>query len=154
MDWLIQTCNAFPSYEIGDDDGTTIIVRDRANEDKVVKVIEPLDTVHLTYNPENDNRLAFVKTEWPENEDGLQVSQIIKLGYQDYLNSNGEIDNVVVTVEQATWAKTAENSTIDFVGQPGGEAKYQNLENQLTEQEEENMASEDWTTPGELFPDV
>ena len=153
MDWLTQTCNAFPSFEIGDDDGITIIVRDRANEDKVVKVIEPLDTVHLTYNPDNDNRLAFVKTVWPEYE-GLEISQIIKLGYQDYLNSNDEVDNVVVTVEQRTWAKNADGSTTEFIGQPGGEAKYQNLQHQLTTQESENATSEDWTTPGELFPDV
>lgn len=153
MDWLTQTCNAFPSYQIGDDDGITIIVRDRANEDKVVKVIEPLDTVNLTYNPENDNRLAFVKTVWEENE-GLEVSQIIKLGYQDYLNSNGEVDNVVVTVEQRTYAQAIEGSAAEFEGPPGWEANYQNLEHELNAQESNNASNEDWTTPGELFPDV
>jgi hypothetical protein len=84
----------------------------------------------------------------------LEVSQIIKLGYQDYLNANNQVDNVVVTVEQRTFAKAIGTSTTEFTGPPGWEAKYKNLETQLNTQESNNATSDDWTTPGELFPDV
>ena len=45
----------------------TILVRDRAQDDKLVKVLEPLDTVELTYKWDTDDedmlgRLMFVKT--------------------------------------------------------------------------------------------
>ena len=80
----------------------TIIVRDRAQEDKVVKVIEPLNTVSLTYDFENnDGRLAFVKNNWP-NYNGVEVNQIHKLYYGDYLNSLGETENVLQKVRQST----------------------------------------------------
>lgn len=80
----------------------TIIVRDRAQDDKVVKIIEPLDTVNLTYDFENnDGRLAFVKTNWP-NYNGAEVNQIHKLYYGDYLTSTGETENVLQKVRQST----------------------------------------------------
>ena len=80
----------------------TIIVRDRAQEDKVVKIIEPLNTVSLTYDfNNNDGRLAFVKTNWP-NYNGAEVNQIHKLYYGDYLNSLGETENVLQKVRQST----------------------------------------------------
>ena len=119
----------------------------------MVKVIEPLDIVHLTYNPDNGNRLAFVKTV-NEPREGLEISQIIKLGYQDYLNSNGQVDNVVVTVEQRTYGRAIDGSKVKFKGQQGWEENYQNLENELNNQELNNEVSDDWTTPGELFPNI
>lgn len=80
----------------------TIIVRDRAQEDKVVKVIEPLNTVNLTYDFENnEGRLAFVKNHWA-NYNGFEVNQIHKLYYGDYLNSQGETENVLQKVRQST----------------------------------------------------
>lgn len=80
----------------------TIIVRDRAQDDKVVKVIEPLNTVSLTYDFENnDGRLAFVKSNWP-NYNGAEVNQIHKLYYGDYVNSLGETENVLQKVRQST----------------------------------------------------
>lgn len=80
----------------------TIIVRDRAQEDKVVKVVEPLNTVKLTYDWENnDGRLGFVHTNYP-NYNGVEVNQIHKLEYGDYLNSDGEHDNVLLRVRQST----------------------------------------------------
>ena len=80
----------------------TILIRDRAQEDKVVKVIEPLDTVNLTFEWENnEGRLAFVKTHWP-NYNGVEIDQIHKLYYEDYLNSQGKIDNVLMKVRQST----------------------------------------------------
>ena len=80
----------------------TILIRDRAQEDKVVKVIEPLDTVNLTFDwLNNEGRLAFVKTHWP-NYNGVEIDQIHKLYYGDYLNSEGEIDNVLMKVRQST----------------------------------------------------
>ena len=92
----------FPSTSIGTDDGLTIIIRDRAQEDKVVQVLEPLDTVDLTYDFANDNgRLSFVKTHWPDYE-GLAVTQTHELTYQDYLNSNDETESVLYSVKQKT----------------------------------------------------
>lgn len=111
-----------------------------------------MDTVCLTYNPENDNRLGFVKTVW--NQEGLEISQIIKLGYQDYVNSNKETDNVVVTIEQRTWANSPDGVDIEFIGQPDGEIKYGNLQKELDNQELSNETNDNWTTPGELFPDT
>ena len=130
MVWQILTFNVFPEIAVGDDDGITIIVRDRANEDKVVEVREPLDTVTLIYNPENENRLAFAKTVYPDYK-GAEVSQIIKLGYEDYLNSKDEIDNVVVTVEQRTYIKKKVIDNIKVTYPNGGQEKYENLENEL-----------------------
>jgi len=80
----------------------TILIRDRAQDDKLVRVIEPSYTVDLTYDFENnDGRLAFVKTNWP-NYNGLEISQIHKLYYGDYLNSQGETENVLQKVQQST----------------------------------------------------
>ena len=84
----------------------------------------------------------------------MEVSQIIKLGYQDYRNANNQVDNVVVTVEQRTYGKALDGSATEFTGPPGWEANYQKLEAQLDTQESNNATSNDWTTPGELFPDV
>ena len=102
MEWQIQIWCDFPSIEIGSDDGLTILIRDRAQEDKVVKVLEPLDVVNLTYDwISNDGRLAYVKTHWP-NYNGVEINQIHKLYYGDYLNSKGEIDNVLMKIRQST----------------------------------------------------
>lgn len=82
----------------------TILIRDRALEDKVVEVIEPLDTVKLTYdqvNGEEDLRLVFVKTDWP-NYSGVEVSQIHKLYFGDYLNSEDQTITVLHKVRQST----------------------------------------------------
>ena len=84
----------------------TILVRDRAQDDKLVKVIEPLDTVELTYNwnSTDDNmngRLAFVKTHYP-NYNGVEVTQIHKLSYGPYLNKNDKIESVLQKVQQST----------------------------------------------------
>ena len=111
----------------------TIIVRDRANEDKVVEIREPLDTVALIYNPENDNRLAFAKTVYP-NYGGAEVSQIIKLGYDNYLDSNNTTNNVVTNVEQRTYVKKKVQGNVD-VSYPNGETianeKYSKLESEM-----------------------
>ena len=80
----------------------TIIVRDRAQEDKVVKIVQPLNTVSLAYDFENnDGRLAFVKSNWPDYN-GAEVNQIHKLYYGDYTNSLGETENVLQKVRQST----------------------------------------------------
>lgn len=80
----------------------TILVRDRAQDDKVVKVIEPLNTVTLTYDFENnDGRLAFAKNHWP-NYNGVEIDQIHKLYYGDYLTSEGTVENVLQKVRQST----------------------------------------------------
>ena len=80
----------------------TILIRDRAQEDKVVKVIEPLDTVNLTYDFENnDGRLVLVKTNWPDYE-GIEINQTHELYYGDYYNSLGETESVLQKVRQST----------------------------------------------------
>jgi hypothetical protein len=98
----IQTLCGFPSIEVGDDDGLTIIVRDRAQEDKVVKVIEPLDTVYLTFDWNDQGRLHYIRTEWDNYRSVGAVSQLHKLYYEPYLTSYGEIESVLTKVRQIT----------------------------------------------------
>lgn len=79
------------------------MIRDRAQQDKIVKVIEPLDTVHLTFDWENDEgRLHYVKTIWPSYQSVGEVTQLHKLEYGDYLNSDDELDSVLLKVRQIT----------------------------------------------------
>ena len=80
----------------------TILVRDRAQEDKVVKVIEPLDTVFLTYDFNDDGRLKYIRTEWPNYNAVGAVSQLHKLYYGDYLTSQNTIESVLQKVRQIT----------------------------------------------------
>ena len=99
--------------------------------DKVVQVLEPLDTVDLTYNPLNDDRLAYVETNYPDYN-GVVVSQIIKLGYQDYLNSKDEIDNVVTTVEQRTFVREKNQKNVKVLyDQEQMDEKYYRLQTEL-----------------------
>lgn len=86
--------------------------------------------MQLTYNPENENRLAFAKTVYPDYN-GTEISQIIKLGYQDYLNSRNKVDNVVTTVEQRTHLKSKIYDEIKVVYPNGGKEKYEKLEKEL-----------------------
>lgn len=70
----------------------------------MVKVIEPLDTVNLTYdqvNGEEDLRLVFVKTHWP-NYSGVEVNQIHRLYFGDYFNSENQTITVLHKVRQTT----------------------------------------------------
>ena len=100
---LIPTWWGFPSVEIGSDDGLIIIIRDRAQQDKVVKVIEPLDTVYLTFDWENDQgRLHYIQTEWENYNSVGAVSQLHKLYYEDYLTSYDEVESVLTKVRQIT----------------------------------------------------
>lgn len=96
----------FPSVEIGSDDGLTILVRDRAQDDKLVKVVEPLDSVSLTFDwdtgdPDTDGRLAFVETNYP-NYNGVEVTQLHKLYYGPYVNSLGETEEILQKIRQST----------------------------------------------------
>lgn len=90
----------------------TILIRDRAQDDKLVKVIEPLNTVELTYNwttddEDNYGRLLYVRTYWPYYN-GLEVKQLHKLYYGDYLNSNDETESVLLKIRQTTEFKKLE----------------------------------------------
>ena len=84
----------------------TILVRDRAQDDKLVKVLEPLDTVELTYKWDTDDedmlgRLIFVKTNYPDYN-GVEVTQIHKLYYGPYLDQYGNIQSVLQKIRQST----------------------------------------------------
>ena len=70
---------------------------------------------------------------------GTELSQIIKLGYEDYLNSKNEIDNVVTTVEQRTYATNKKLNNINIT-YPNGEQeiKYMKLEEELQALTEKN----------------
>lgn len=94
----------FPAIEIGDDDGITILVRDRAMGDKLVKVLEPLDTVNLSYdkvNGEEEDRLITVDTRY-DNYHGVNIAQKHELYYGDYFNSEDETITVLQKIKQAT----------------------------------------------------
>ena len=87
-------------------DGITTIIRDRAQQDKVVEIQEPLDTVTLYYDKDNEGKLAFIKTEYYKPK----MTQLTKLGYKDYLNSDDEVVNVVSTIEQRTITENNEQN--------------------------------------------
>jgi hypothetical protein len=58
---------------------------------------------HLSYDFENnDGRLAYVFEDYPNYRDVGSIEQYYKLYYGDYLNSKGEIDNVLMKVRQVT----------------------------------------------------
>ena len=102
MDLRTPTSWGFLSIEVGGDDGLTIIIRDRAQEDKVVKVIEPLDTVYLTFDWEDQGRLHYIRTEWENYQSVGAITQLHKLYYEDYLTSYGDIESVLTKVRQIT----------------------------------------------------
>ena len=92
--------------DIGDDDGMTILIRDRAQEDKLVRVEEPNDTVELTYfwdtdDEEERGRLWYVSTHWPFYA-GHEVTQMHKLYYGEYIDSEGIAQSVLKKIGQAT----------------------------------------------------
>lgn len=118
----------FPETTVGDSDGVIKIIRDRANEDKVVKILEPSGETTLVYNPDNQNRLAFVKT--VSTVDETELSQIIKLYYEDYLNSKGKIDNVFTGLEQRSLI-TDNNLGTDIIYAENQEENYMKLENEM-----------------------
>ena len=91
----------------------TILIRDKAQDDKLVKVIEPLDTVELTYDwtaeidSDDYGHLVYVRTYWPYYN-GLEVKQMHKLYYGDYIDSNGETQRVLLKIRQTTDFKELE----------------------------------------------
>lgn len=114
----------FQEVELNHDDGMTILIRDRAQEDKIVRVEEPNDTVKLTYfwdteEEDSKGRLWFVSTHWPYYQ-GHEVTQMHKLYYGDYTNSEGETESVLKKIGQATDVGTTliENPWLDRIPEP------------------------------------
>lgn len=70
----------------------------------MVKVIEPLDTVYLTFDWNDQGRLHYIRTEWDNYRSvGVgAVSQLHKLYYEPYLTSYGKIESVLTKVRQIT----------------------------------------------------
>lgn len=68
----------------------------------MVKVIEPLDTVYLTFDWSDQGRLHYIRTEWENYRSVGAVTQLHKLYYEDYLTSYGEIESVLTKVRQIT----------------------------------------------------
>ena len=68
----------------------------------MVKIIEPLDTVNLTFDWNDGGRLHYIRTEWDNYRSVGAVSQLHKLYYEDYLTSYGEIESVLTKVRQIT----------------------------------------------------
>jgi hypothetical protein len=69
-------------FDTGNSYGLTILVRDKANEYRLIKVLEPNQTVSLYYRDfdNGDYELAYVYT---DQEDGLQIKET--LNYEDVL---------------------------------------------------------------------
>lgn len=84
--------------------------------------------------------MAFSKTVYP-NYNGAEVSQIVKLGYDNYLDSNNDTNNVVTNIEQRTYVKKKVQGNVD-VSYPNGETianeKYSKLESELEKLIEKN----------------
>lgn len=96
----------FQESELDADDGMTLLIRDRAQEDKIVRIEEPRDTVTLTYFWDTDDeamygRLWYVTTHWDYYQ-GHEVTQMHKLYYDDYRTSTGDIESVLKKIGQAT----------------------------------------------------
>ena len=72
--------------------GTTTLIRDKAQEDKLVKVIEPNATTNLTY--QSDGRLKVV--EMLSSQDDIRVQD--ELNYGDYENSKGEVEDLLLSI--------------------------------------------------------
>ncbi len=68
----------------------------------MVKVIEPLDTVYLTFDWSDQGRLHYIRTEWENYRSVGAVSQLHKLYYGDYYTSYGETESVLMKVRQIT----------------------------------------------------
>lgn len=89
------------SDDIGDNDdeevqvfGKTILVRSPKLDDKLVKVIEPDRDYLLTYN--DDGKLYTVTMIKHDNSYSTKET----LGYGDYVNSKGETEEVLLTVDK------------------------------------------------------
>lgn len=67
-----------------------------------MRVIEPLDTVHLTFDWENEGRLKYIRTEWDNYRSIGAITQLHKLYYENYLTSYGENESVLGKVRQIT----------------------------------------------------
>lgn len=144
----------FPKVEVGEDDGLVTLIRDRAQQDKLVKVLEPLDTVELTYDWKmNDGRLGFVQTHWP-NYDDIEVTQIHKLIYGDYINSEGNTESVLQQIRQATTGRyrNVQEGDVNTCPECGCEEgfhefptdpEYANLLEELKNMKQQNMEGSD-----------
>lgn len=75
--------------------GNTILIRDRALEDKLVRVIQEGSITELKYDFEADGRLDHITTNTGET---MTKSSLI---YEDYYNSIGEIEVVLGGIKTA-----------------------------------------------------
>lgn len=58
--------------------------------------------MNLSYDFENlEGRLAYVRTNYP-NYYGMEITQINKLNYGNYVTSDDKVESVLVSVEQRT----------------------------------------------------
>ena len=121
------------------------MIRDRAEDDKLVKVEEPLDDVFLYYNwsdtDEGRGRLWYVDIIWPDYE-GIEVKQIFKLYYGDYENSEDEIESLLMKVEQATTSgiKIKENVGVIYKGSSSSQNRYNEIKAEATLMKDEQSS--------------
>jgi len=128
-----------------------ILIRDRALDDKVVKVIEPLDTVRLTYNIEDEERrLAYVSTNWP-NYNGVEVNQIHSLFYGPYLTSEDETITVLKKVQQSTEFGDKVLDNVKLIRSCKQCMLFDQLKNKV---EQLDILKETTVGPADLDPDV
>lgn len=76
--------------------GLTTLIRDRAQKDKLVKVIEPTSVVELLYNP--DETLNKVIT----TSEKCETKTTETLAYGDYLNSENITEKVLLSILSTT----------------------------------------------------
>lgn len=121
------------------------MIRDRAQEDKVVKVIEPKDTVYLTYDFENeDGRLKYVRTVWDNYNSVGQVTQLYKLYYGDYLTSQNTVESVLQKVRQITKITKKYMNGVEVTQlSPENEIIYKSIYQELTDMDNINAKRRD-----------
>jgi hypothetical protein len=74
-------------------DDLITLIRDPANQDKLVQVVTATEDIKLTYDPVHDNRLFKIET-FSNHGDNKKLEEDTLI-YGDYLNSEGTVEEVL-----------------------------------------------------------
>jgi|GEM_PF-3539159 len=92
--------NAYELMNLNFDNGDTVtLVRDKNNEDKLVKILTDKTRIELNYDDAKDKRLSSVKTYSLETETLKEESDMVYMDYTDSSNITEEVLTKVVTTK-------------------------------------------------------
>ncbi|MCR3758650.1 hypothetical protein KYB31_06530 [Clostridium felsineum] len=89
--------------------GLTVLTRDRAQKDKLVKVTTPTDITNLTYDSLTGN---LTKVETTSTEEGFTNTDL--LNYGAYVDSNNETTTVLLSILSSSVNNEAVNNEIKY----------------------------------------